>query len=122
MGTNRAARFAAGLLILALLLSLPVLFSSCGKDKKETPLGLVVVYMGEDVYETDHVFSPDDFTVLASYADGRDEYVHDFEFEQTGLEQGFYIFRIAYCGCETEAYVRCSVPVYPSDLNPEPEE
>ena len=118
MNIRTLRRFSALLLTLAALLSLLAL-SSCGKDKKEEPLGLVVVYMGPAVTDTTHVFSADEFSVLASYADGTDEYVSDFEFEQVGLEQGYYIFRVAYNGCETEAYVHCDVPIFPSDINPD---
>ncbi|GEM_PF-1296863 len=114
--TRAAALLAALLLILA--------FPSCGKDKEEsahkgeTPIGLIVVYNGPEVTDTRHVFSPDEFSVLASYEDGTDEYIHDYEFEQVGLDRGFYILRVAYNGYETEAYVRCNVAIYPSQLNP----
>ena len=117
MHRKRSLRILTAALLILLSATLAV---SCGKDKGKEPIGLIVVYTGPDVYDTQHVFSADEFTVLASYEDGTDEYVHDFEFEQTGLEQGYYIFHVAYNGCETEAYVRCDVPIYPSQLNPEP--
>lgn len=102
-------------LLLALLLfcSCCVCLSSC-KDKK-TPIGLVVVYNGPDVTVTDKEFSAGEFLVLASYDDGTDEYVQDFEFEMIGLKQGYYVFTFTCRGYETEAYVRCHVPIYPSE-------
>ena len=105
-------------LLLALIFLLLPLTASCGKDKVKEPIGLIVVYTGPEIYDTQHVFTSDDFSVLASYEDGSDEYVHDYTFEVTGLEAGYYVLNFSYNGCETEAYVRCHVPIYPSDLNP----
>ena len=105
----------AGLCLLALAALL--LICSCGKDKedKETPVGLIAVYNGPEITVTDHVFDRSDFTVLVSYADGRDVFVSDFEFEQLRMSQGYYIFRFAYHGFEQEAYVKCNAPIFPSD-------
>ena len=114
-------RLLSVLLVLLLSALLGTSFASCGKDDEEVPVGLVVIYLGPDVTTTDHVFTHGDFSVLASYADGHDEYPDDFEFEQTGLEAGYYVFTFKCRGAETEAYVRCNVPVFPSDLNPAPE-
>ena len=108
------SRLLSLLLAFLLLFSACVSLSSCGGDKK-TPIGLVVVYNGPDVTVTDKEFSANEFLVLASYEDGTDEYVTDFEFEKTGLTQGYYIFTFTCRGYETEAYVRCQVPIYPSD-------
>ena len=112
---RRAAAFLAALLLLPA-------FPSCVKDKEnhrgETPIGLIVMYNGPEVTDTRHVFSPDEFSVLASYEDGTDEYVDGFELEQVGLDRGYYILRVSYNGYETEAYVRCHVAIYPSELNP----
>ena len=105
-------------LMLALILMLLPFAVSCGKEKVKEPIGLIVVYTGPDVTDTRHTFTNDDFSVLASYEDGTDEYVHDYTFEVTGLEAGYYVLNFTYNGCETEAYVRCHVPIYPSDLNP----
>jgi len=114
---HRRTTRAAALLTALILLLLPVT-ASCGKEKAKEPIGLVVVYTGPDVTDTRHTFTNDDFSVLASYEDGSDEYVHDYTFEVTGLEAGYYILNFTYNGYETEAYVRCQVPIYPSDLNP----
>lgn len=114
-------RLAVLVLAAALLCSSLLLLASCGKDK-EVPLGIIPVYIGPDVYTTDHEFKKEDFQLIASYADGRDEYPEDFEFEMTGLESGYYCFMFYYRGLETEGYVRCNVPVYPSDAEAEAEE
>ena len=115
-----APRRARSLVSLLLALTLLALLSaaSCGKDKQKTPIGLIVVYTGPDIYDTVHTFTKDDFSVLASYEDGTDEYVDDYTFEQKGLDAGFYLFDFEYNGYTTEAYVRCHVPIYPSELNP----
>ena len=114
---SSALRAAVSLLLALTFLVLPFAVS-CGKEKPKEPVGLIVVYTGPDVYDTVHTFTKDDFSVLASYEDGTDEYVHDYTFEMTGLDAGFYLFKFAYNGYETEAYVRCHVPIYPSEMNP----
>ena len=112
---------AAALIVLCALILCALLCGCTGeggnKEDYPVPIGLIVYYMGPDVKTTDHVFSADDFAVIASYEDGTDENVSEgFEFEQLGLKDGYYFFRVAYHGCETtDVYVRCSVPVYPSD-------
>ena len=112
--SRRAAALLSALLAALLLLcALP----ACGKDK-EVPIGLIVAYNGPEVTTTDHVFEKSDFTVIASYEDGHDEYPSDFEFEQVGLDSGYYVLRFSYDGFETESYVRCNVAVYPSDMEP----
>ena len=112
-----SARRLAALLLALTLLVLPFT-ASCGKDKGKVPIGLIVVYTGPEIYDTQHVFTSDDFSVLASYEDGTDEYVHDYTFTQDGLNAGYFLFTFSYNGYETEAYVRCNVPIYPSELNP----
>ena len=119
MKKNVIARPLTAALLALLVLALSVFaLASCGKDDEEVPIGLVVTYTGPDVTTTDHVFSHDDFSVIASFADGHDEYPDDFEFEQTGLEAGYYILNFTCRGAETEVYVRCHVPVFPSDMTP----
>ena len=103
------------LLALALVLTLSLFVSCKKKPEPETPIGLIAAYLGPDIYTTDHVFKKSDFQVLASYRDGRDEFVTDYEFEQLPMSQGYYIFRIAYNGFETEAYVKCNAPFFPRD-------
>ena len=102
--------------LLSLLLILPLLLASCGGDKNPI-IGLVASYRGEDVTSTDHEFTKDEFFVVASYDDGTFEQdVKDYEFEVTGLQEGYYNIRFTYKGFTTEAYVRCNVAVYPSQL------
>ena len=107
-------RLAVLVLTAAVLFSSLLVLASCGKEKEVT-IGLIPVYIGPDVYTTDHEFHIEDFQLIASYADGRDEYPDDFEFEMTGLESGYYCFLFSYGGLETEGFVRCKVPVFPSD-------
>ena len=102
---------------LSLLLALLLLcaFCLCLTSCKKKPIGLIVVYMGPDVTVTDKEFSADEFLVMANYDDGTDEYVRDFEFEKTGLQEGYYVLKFSCRGFETEAYVKCNVPVFPSE-------
>ena len=119
MKKHRAVRlFRLSALLFALILAAALIcsLSSCGKDKEtETPVGLIAIYEGPDITVTDHVFDKSDFKVLVSYADGRDTFVDDFEFEQLNMSQGYYIFRFAYQGFEQEAYVQCHADFFPSD-------
>ena len=112
MYRSRAARVLWLSVLLVLLLCLCAGLTGCGKKL----IGLVVVYVGEDVTTTDRAFTPDDFTVLASYDDGTDEYVHDYTFEQTDLRAGYYVFMFHYRGYDSEAYVRCNVPIFAEDM------
>lgn len=102
--------------ILAVVLVLAVLasaLSACGNPV----IGLMAAYTGPDVTTTDHEFTKDEFYVVASYEDGTfEEGVDDYEFEVKGLEEGYYILSFTYKGCTNEAYVKCNVAVYPSDL------
>ena len=101
----------------ALLLALP----SCGGVDKDL-LGLVVAYQGPELKTTDHVFSPDEFYVIASYPNNVDKVLEsrDFKVESAGMEQGYYIVKVIYRGFEQLAYVKCGVPVYPSELGQNP--
>ena len=112
MDRSRAARVLSVLLSLVLLLGLCAGLTGC----KKKPIGLVVVYVGPDVTTTDRVFTEEDFTVLANYDDGTDEYVHDYTFEQTDLREGYYVFMFHCRGYDSEAYVRCRVPIFASDM------
>ena len=117
MKKHRAVRLSRlTALLFALILASLCPLASCGKDKEtETPVGLIAVYEGPDITATDHVFEKSDFKVLVSYADGRDTFVDDFEFEQLNMSQGYYGFRFAYQGFEQEAYVQCHADFFPSD-------
>ena len=112
--TRKAVRFPVLLCLLVLCLAGLV---SCGGGKEV--LGLAAIYQGPEITTTDHEFTKDDFYVVASYTDGSfldpvpDK---DYTLEQVGLKDGFYIFHITYGGYTQEAYVKCDVPIFPSDL------
>ena len=92
-----------------------LLFCACDDGKKDV-LGIVPSYNGAPVTTTDHEFSKDDFIVIASYADGRDDIISDYEFEGVGLKEGYFIIEFTYGKAGNPLYVKCDVPVYPSDL------
>ena len=100
-------RLAATLLLLVLTLT------ACGEE----PIGLIAAYTGEEVTTTDHVFTTDDFYVIASFENSADKTLSskDFTIEQEGMDHGYFIIKVKYKGYEDYTYVHCAVPVYPSD-------
>ena len=112
----RTGKILSRILVPALLLAVLTLFAACTDDSNPI-IGLMAAYTGPDVTTTDHEFTKDEFFVVVSYEDGTfDQGIKDYEFEVTGLEQGYYILTFTYKGFVTEAYVKCNVAVYPSDL------
>ncbi len=97
--------------ILSLLATLLVL-ASCGGPRL---VSVIPVYVGAPVTDTFHEFKKEEFYVLASYEDGTDEQVTDFEFEVEGMDRGYYIIRISYMGQENPCYVSINACIYPSD-------
>lgn len=85
---------------------------SCGGPKL---IGIVPAYTGADVTDTNHEFSNEDFFVIASYDDGTDETVTDFEFSVEGMNDGYYIILITYKDVENECFVPLNLAIYPSD-------
>ena len=100
---------AASLALAALSLMLAMV--SCGKKV----LALTPAYRGETVTELDHEFKKEDFYVYAVYTDGTDGEVTDFDMEVKGMDAGFYIIEFTYKGFTEESYVKCNLPIYPSD-------
>ena len=116
MNIGKTGKIRIAALLLAAVLLLPVLVS-CG-DGKEV-ISVVAAYIGPEVTTTDRVFTKDDFYVVASYADGTFEDpvpAKKYEFEMTGMEEGYYIFNFTYRGFTQEAFVKCNVPIYPSEM------
>ena len=102
-------------LLLAALLCLTALVSC---DDREV-ISVVAAYVGPEVTTTDRVFTKDDFYVVASYADGTYEnpiQPKDYEFELVGMEDGYYIFNFTFRGFTQEAFVKCDVAIYPSEM------
>ena len=97
----------------ALLLSLLCL-ASCGGPEL---LAVYPAYQGQPVTSTHHEFTKKDFIVCASYDDGTDEFVTDFEFEVKGMEAGYYVIDVTYDGMGNPVFVPINVNVYPSDQN-----
>lgn len=87
---------------------------SCGGG--DDAIGLVPSYRGPVVTTTDYEFTKDDFLVIASYDDGRDVFVSDYEFEVVGLREGYFIIEFTRGELSNPLYVKCEVPVYPSDV------
>lgn len=98
--------------ILALLLAVSAL-TSCGDPKL---LSIIPAYMGGTVTSTRHEFTKDDFYVLATYDDGTDKQVTDFEFEVVGMEDGYYEINISYEDMDNPVFVPIELKIYPSDL------
>lgn len=107
-------RILALIVACAAILSSLVLLASCKKDKR-VPIGMLVNYIGEPVVSTDYQFSREEFTVQANFEDGSSEVLTDFDFEVESLEQGYYTLIFSYNGYETSVYIKCEVPIYPSD-------
>lgn len=96
---------AAGLTLLALV--------SCGGPEL---LSIMPAYKGEPVTSTYHEFTKDDFYVIASYDNGEDKVITDFEFEVQGMENGYYVINITYEDMDNPVYVPINVQIYPSDF------
>lgn len=98
----------------ALLLTVMLLACvSCGGPEA---LGIVPSYMGPPITVTDYEFTKDDFLVIASFDDGTDKTIDDYEFELVGLQEGYYILEFTYQDVGNPLYIKCEVPVYPSDI------
>ncbi len=98
-------------IILCAILSL-LLLASCGGPKL---LSIIPAYAGSGVTSTHHEFTKGDFYVLATYADGTDKQVTDFEFEVQGMDAGYYIIEITYEDMDNMCYVPIEMDFYPSD-------
>ncbi len=85
---------------------------SCGGPEL---LGVIPVYNGAPVTDTNHEFNAEDFIVLASYADGTDEQITDFDIEVEGMQEGYYVVNIKYKNQENECYIPLELDIYPSD-------
>lgn len=93
------------------LVSLILGLTACGKKV----LSLTPAYRGEEVTELDHEFKKEDFYVYATFTDGTDGEVTDFEMKVKGMDAGYYILEFTYNGFTEEGYVKCNLPIYPSD-------
>ncbi len=98
--------------VLAVLM-LTLALASC--DDGREVLGIFPSYKGGPVTTTDYEFTKDDFFVLANYADG-DESIDDYEFYIEGMADGYYIIQFTYKDVSNPLYVKCEVPIYPSDM------
>ena len=87
--------------------------ASCGGGPRL--LAILPAYKGETVTSTHHEFTNDDFYVLASYSDGTDRAVSDFEFEVQGMDAGYYCILITYGDMDNMCYVPIDMDFYPSD-------
>lgn len=105
-------------LVLSLLLLFTAALSSCGGVDDENPVvGLTAAFLGGDVTTTDHEFTKDEFYIVASYEDGTfEEGITDYELEVKGLMSGYYVLDFTYKGYTHETYIRCNIPIYPSDF------
>ena len=101
--------------LLCAVLILTLTLAACDKGGKNV-IGIIPAYMGGDITVTDYEFTKDDFFVLANYEDGTDASVTDYTIASVKLDQGYYVIRIEYEGVGNNCYVKCRVPVYPSDF------
>ena len=97
--------------LVLVLVSLTLGLAACGKEV----LSLTPAYRGEEVTELDHEFKKEDFYVYATFTDGTDGEVTDFEMKVKGMDAGYYILEFTYNGFTEEGYVKCNLPIYPSD-------
>ena len=78
MERNGRIRLAA---ILLLFLLLSVSLVSCTEDEPtRTCIGIVPAYRGDTITDTHHEFTKDEFSVYATFDDGTDGEVEDYEF------------------------------------------
>ncbi len=105
-------------LLFALLVSaLTAGLCSCGGKDKDV-VGLVVEYTGPEITSTEHKFTEDEFHVIAAYLNKPDKELtsRDFKVGLESLNEGVFTVKVTYRGFEQYVYVKCSVPVYPSEL------
>lgn len=100
------------ILLLVTLVLLSAALYSCGPKV----ISLVPVYKGEEVTDTHHEFTNDDFEILVTYDDGSQAMTDEFELEVQGMKNGYYILEVTVDGFTEEAYVPINVKVYPSDM------
>jgi len=94
------------------LVTLTLCWTSCGGEEV---LGILPSYTGLPVTTTDYEFTKEDFYVLANYAN-RDEAIEDYEFHVDSMKDGYFILHFSYKGVTNLLYVKCEVPIYPSDM------
>ncbi len=114
MKTKRLlALLCAGILLILAL-------ASCGNNTNagKSVIGILPAFTGNDITVTDYEFTKDDFYVMVTYADGTNGSTKDYTIENVTLEQGYYTVRIEYEGVGNNCYVKCHVPIYPSDFEP----
>lgn len=90
--------------IIALTLALVMLaftFASCGDDGI---VGIVPFYVGETVYDENHEFKAEDFSVWVSYEDGQ-KLTEDFTFEVIDCSDGVYTIEITYKDWVNQTFV-----------------
>ena len=89
--------------IIAMLLALVMLvftLASCGKEI----IGLVPLYVGEDVYDENHEFKAEDFSVWVVYEESQ-VITKDFKFEVLGINDGAYVIEVSYKDWTNVTYV-----------------
>ena len=90
-----------------------LMFASCGGPEL---LAIYPVYIGETVTSTHHEFEKEDFYVLASYNDGTDKLVTNFDMEVEGMDAGYYLINIEFEDMDNPVYVPIEAKIYPSDF------
>ena len=113
MKYTKKIRLAA--LTLALVLALGAVLTACGEEKKEV-IGLMIAYMGPSITTTEHEFTPEEFYVIATYADGSQETLSGgYTVTYDHMEAGYFVLKVSYMGYEDLTGVLCEIPIYPSD-------
>jgi len=88
------------------------MLSSCGGPEL---ISIIPAYKGEAVTSTTHEFTKEDFYVYATYTDGNDKQITDFEFEVEKMTDGYYWILITYEDQDNYCFVPIDMDFYPSD-------
>lgn len=89
---------------------------SCEKDTGRKAVSIVPSYSGAPVTVSDREFTKKDFMVIVSYEDGSTEFIDDYDFELVGLDAGYYVLEFTYQDVSNPLYIKCEIPIYPSDF------
>jgi len=107
--------------VLAGLMLLFTAFALLGCEEKtndepiEGLLAIQPIYIGEELSDTNHKFTKDEFTVTAVYTGDRSEEITDYTFELLFMDEGYYVVEFSYGGETNNCYIPCNVDFYPTD-------
>ena len=85
------------------------------EEKAKTCIGIVPAYRGGDITDTRHEFTKEEFFVFATFDDGSEGEVEDYELTMDGMKDGYFRLTFTYQGVSNGCLIPCKAPVYPSD-------